>query len=232
MNAHQPLKLMDRKFKMKTPFITMESISFNSIFIAIGIVLTVSSYLICMAFGLPISLNLLEFAAVSTSYTCTILFLMQKRVAYYYGVISTAFLCLFFYMTGVYALAIFNGVLVFSLVYGFIKWGPDRKAIPVTELEDWWGVLGYTLFGILVAGFFILVTGSGVPLDIILASLSAVAQLMLDRKVRSNWLVWILVNVISIYFFYQSGMYLLAIQFVFFLINAIVAWVKWGKDVQ
>ena len=96
MNVYQPLKLMDRKFKMKTPFITMESISFNSIFIAIGIVLTVSSYLICMVFGLPISLNLLEFAAVSTSYTCTILFLMQKRVAYYYGVISTAFLCLFF----------------------------------------------------------------------------------------------------------------------------------------
>ena len=200
--------------------------------IILGIALTALSFAICLLFGIPITFNWLEFIAVATSYTCTILFMLQKRVAYFYGVISTFFLCLFFLSQGVLALAIFNGILVVSLIYGYWRWGPDGKPIPVTRIETLKSFSGYALFFLLIGALFSLIVGTGSKMDLSLAAGSATAQLMLDNKKIENWLVWIIINVFSIYFFIQVGFILLAIQFAFFLINALVALYRWNKDVK
>lgn len=204
----------------------------NLVFIFVGVALTALSYLICLWAGVDIQFNWLEFMAVATSYTCTILFALQKRIAYFYGVISTFFLCIFFGLQGVFALAIFNGILVVSLIYGYFRWGPDGNPIPVTRIDNIKSLSGYVLFFFAVAFGFLLIVGGGSKIDLLLASGSAMAQLMLDNKKIENWLVWIVINVFSIVFFINQGFFLLAIQFAMFLLNAIVAFVHWKKDLK
>ncbi len=204
---------------------------FNIMFIGLGFALTAISYLVCLVFGIPIVFNWLEFLAVATSYSCTILFMLQKRVAYFYGIISTFFLCVFFATQGVFALALFNGILVVSLIYGYWRWGPDGRPIPVTRINGVKSMGGYLLFFVIVACAFAFIVGMGSRLDLLLAAGSAMAQLMLDNKKIENWYVWIVVNVFSIMFFITQGFWLLAIQFAMFLVNAIVAIFKWRKDI-
>lgn len=204
----------------------------NLVYIFVGVALTTLSYLICLWSGIDIQFNWLEFMAVSTSYTCTILFTLQKRIAYFYGVISTFFLCVFFAMQGVFALAIFNGILVVSLIYGYFRWGPDGNPIPVTRIDNIKSLSGYALFFLAVAAGFYLIVGGGSRIDLLLASGSAMAQLMLDNKKIENWLVWIIINIFSIAFFINQGFILLAIQFAMFLVNAIVAFIRWKKDLK
>ena len=204
----------------------------NLKFIVIGFVLTGFSYLICMLIGIPIIFNWLEFLAVATSYTCTILFMLQKRVAYSYGVISTFFLCVFFWTQGIFALAIFNGILVFSLVYGYWRWGPDGRSIPVTHINNMKSLSGYFMFFIVVACMFAVLVGLGSKMDLFLAAGSATAQLALDQKKIETWYMWIVINIVSIPFFIQSGFILLAIQFTMFLINAVVALFRWHSDMD
>ncbi len=213
---------------------------FNILMIAVGVVLTTLSYLVALSFGVQIDptitnlfgfqieLGWLEAIAVATSYSCTILFMLQKRVAYYYGIVSTFFLCLFFYAGGALALATFNGILVISLLYGLWRWGPDgKKSLPVSRIEGVKSWAGYfAFFGIIVAAFSAII-GTNSKMDIGLASGSATAQVMLDNKKIENWIVWIIVNVFSIIYYIKMGWFLMAIQFVFFLMNAVFALYKW-----
>ena len=215
---------------------------FNILMIAVGIALTAVSYLIAIAFGVQfepnitslfgfqIELGLLEAIAVATSYSCTILFMLQKRVAYYYGIVSTFFLCLFYFAGGASALAIFNGILVISLLYGLYRWGPDgKKSLPVSKIEGVKSWAGYFAFFGIVVGAFAALVGTSSKMDIGLASGSATAQIMLDNKKYPTWIVWIIVNVFSIVYFIKMGWFLMAIQFVFFLLNAIFALYVWKK---
>lgn len=200
----------------------------NLILIIAGICITALSYLIVCFFGVPITFNWIEFVAVATSYTCTILFLLQKRISYLYGVISTGFLCALFISQNLMSLAIFNGALVLSLVYGYFRWGPDGKPIQVskTSNKSW---ANYILYFVTIFLTFYGLIG-GMLVDNFLASASAMAQLMLDNKKIENWFIWIIVNIISIVLFWQQGMYLLMIQFIFFLINAIFALYFWKVE--
>ena len=204
----------------------------NLFYIFVGVALTTLSYLICLMLGIDIQFNWLEFVAVSTSYTCTILFTLQKRIAYFYGVISTFFLCVLFASQGVFALAIFNGILVVSLIYGYFRWGPDGNPLPVTRIDNFKSLAGYALFFLVVAAGFYLIVGGGSRIDLLLAAGSATAQLALDQKKIENWLMWIVINVFSIVFFMEQGMFLLAIQFIMFLVNAIVAFIRWNKEIK
>lgn len=212
---------------------------YHTAMIALGIGLAGLSYLIAVAFGVEIVFNWLEFVAVATSYTCTILFCLQTRSAYAYGIISTFFLCWFFKSEGVMALATFNGILVLSLIYGYFRWGPDGNPIPVTRIETWkaWGY--YFLFFLAIAVGFYSIVGFTNPdsiwlslTDIMLAAASAVAQWQLDRKKISNWYIWIVINVFSIPYFFYQGYILLGIQFIFFLANAVVALYKWKETMK
>lgn len=204
----------------------------NILMIGMGFALTGLSFLLTAVLGVPVELNWLEIIAVATSYSCTILFMLQKRAAYFYGIVSTFFLCLLFFTQGMMALSLFNGILVLSLIYGWFRWGPDGKPLPVTLMKDVKSYAGYAFFFLAVCGLFRAVVGEGSTLDLMLAAGSATAQLMLDNKRIENWLVWIVINVFSIGFFLQEGLILLAIQFMMFLVNAVVALYRWHKDLE
>lgn len=206
---------------------------FNHIvFIAIGVILTYLSMGVAMIIDPTVTSSVLEMAAVAVSFSCTILFALQKRVAYHYGVVSTALLCGLFVTQGVYALAIFNGLLTLSLLYGYVRWGKDESSIPVT-LTNLKGYAGYLAFFAVVYVVGKMILGVAVsPTDLALAAGSATAQLMLGNKKWENWIVWIVINIFSIVFFWQQGLALMAVQFVFFTINAIIALIRWRKDIQ
>lgn len=196
----------------------------------VGLFLTAVSIFIPTLFGVDVKINQWEIAAAVTSYACTILFMLQMRVGYLVGVASTALWCIFFASIGMMALSIFNGVLVLSLIYGFFRWGADSTSLPVSRVDTLKSFLNYSLFAITVGIGFAVVVGVASPIDLVLASLSATAQLMLDNKKIENWMVWIIVNIASIVYFAYAGFVVSAIQYVFFLSNASFALYKWNKD--
>ena len=61
---------------------------------------------------------------------------------------------------------------------------------------------------------------------------SVFAQFLLDRKRIETWFVWIAVNVVSIYVYFDSGLYLLGLQFIAFLINAVWGYMEWKRTMM
>lgn len=212
----------------------MEKTITNSVILATG--LTALSY----AIGIPLgwtSFYWLEFLAVITSYSCTILFVWQKRFAYQIGILTTALYSVLFYQLGMVALAAFNLYLVFSLIYGWFRWGPDERSRPVGLIDKKW-YLGYIGLAIaillLYLGVYNVIDPNAIyelnKIDVGLAVASGLAQFMLDNKKIENWLLWILIDIVSIPFFIYSGLFIVAFQYLFFLGNAVYGFMAWRKE--
>lgn len=207
--------------------------------IALAVLLTALSYGVGLWAGWIVVLNWLEVFAVFTSYSCTWLCTRQSRWNYPIGVITTAAYSVLFWQWGMIALAIFNLYLVFSLFYGWFRWGNDEVTRPVTRIPLKW-YTGYGAIGLVILGLFLLVnilfnpTGLSAlnPIDVGLAVASGVAQLMLDNKKLENWTLWAGINVISIPFFLHSGLTLVAFQYIFFLMNTVIGHIQWKKTME
>ncbi|PLW99338.1 MAG: nicotinamide riboside transporter PnuC, partial [Marinilabiliales bacterium] len=74
-------------------------------------------------------------------------------------------------------------------------------------------------------------TDSPVPIgDSFTTALSIVATWMLARKILEQWLLWIVINAVSLGLYIYKGLYPTSILFVFYTILAIVGYYKWKSE--
>ena len=203
----------------------------NSIIIAT--ILTGASYFTAMQMGWIDSLNWLEIVAVWTSYVCTILCVAESRSNYVWGAVSVVLLSILFWEQKLMSSAILNAYLFPTLIWGWYRWKPDHDPRPVSWVDlNWWPVyLAATMtvwFALSHISDRLGATLAG-PDSFILVS-SILAQFLLDQKKLENWFVWMAVNIFSIYTYFEAGLYLVAFQSVFFLINNFVGIYFWFRS--
>lgn len=181
------------------------------------------------------SINWLETIAVFFSFACTWLTTRQVRFSYVLAVISTMLLAITFYQAGLYGSMVLNLYLIPTVIYGWFIWGKDSNPRPVEHVALK-NILLYVIFtAITWYGAYRIITGFDgemVILDGWLLVGTVLAQFLLDRKKIENWIVWILVNIVSVYVYWTAGLYLLAAQFALFLANAVYAYYQWNKTMK
>ena len=137
---------------------------------------------------------------------------------------------------GVYADAAMQLYYVLAAIYGLAVW--LRK--PKSKSE---GRIGHTprgwilplvaAYGVLhVAIYFILVefTDSQVPLlDAMSTALSIVAMWMLSRKLVEQWLVWLVVDMISVGLYAYKGIPITAGLYTLYCVLAVAGYLRWRK---
>jgi len=85
----------------------------------------------------------------------------------------------------------------------------------------------------LVAFFLQHLTDSDVPWwDGFVTALSLVGQYLLGRKYLENWLIWIVVNGVSIGLFAYKGLWLTVLLYVIFLVMSGVGWRTWLQKMK
>lgn len=195
----------------------------------------VTTALAVITFTTTQTLNWLETASVYFSFACTWLCTRQVRFNYVLGVISTILLSITFWHTQLYGSMALNLYLIPTVIIGWFMWKKDTNPRPVEHVRPKKIILyilftAVTWFGALqVIQFF---GGQMAILDGWLLVGTVLAQFLLDRKKLETWIVWVAVNVVSVYVYFNAGLYLLAAQFVFFLANAIFAWFQWRKSMK
>lgn len=200
--------------------------------IAIAISLTGFSYLVAWLAGWVTEINWLEVFAVATSYACTWLCVKQRRFNYVLAIFTTAAYCVLFYQWGLFASMATQIYLIPTVIIGWFWWGRDDKTRPVTHTGwKWWA--GITLAAaVIYAGAVALSSAFGGTMafwDSLILVGTIAAQFLMDRKKLENWIVWAVVNVVAIVLYFNSGLYLAALQYIFFLANAVYAYFEWRK---
>jgi nicotinamide mononucleotide transporter len=201
-----------------------------------GFALTTVSLALTHFFDASYVISSLEFWAVVTSYSCTILCVLQSRWNYPIGAVSTILYSILFYEQGLYSSMILNIYLPVILIYGWFRWGKDDVTRPVswTKPKMWlftWSLGAFVCIGLSLAmNYWFHATMA--LWDATILILSIMAQFLLDNKKLENWIVWGAVNVIAIYVYGEQHLYAVTIQYGLFLLNSVVGFMAWHRTME
>jgi nicotinamide mononucleotide transporter len=204
--------------------------------LVIAIVLTGLSYIVGLEVGWIKTFGSLNdwisLFAVFTSYSCTWLCVVERRINYPIGVVSSAAYAWLFARTGLVASAILNIYLVPQLAYGWWRWDRDVVTRPVTNVKIKTIPAYVVVSGVFYLGAILLnhaFNGTMAFWDGVIFAGSIVAQFMLDNKKLQNWIVWFVVDVVAIYEYFHVGLPLVGFQYILFLLNTIVGYIAWQR---
>ena len=127
-------------------------------------------------------------------------------------------------------------------IYGWFYWlygrknRKDQKQVPVTRTrKKVWPFLILATIALFVIISYILVnyTDSDVPyLDAFTTSLSFVATWMLARKLIENWIIWIVVDAVSVGLYIFKGLFPTTVLFLVLTILAFKGYHEWKKELN
>ena len=144
-----------------------------------------------------------------------------------------------YFQSGIYADAAMQLYYVLAGVYGLVVWKrrpkkSDHGDIRHTPMK--WIVPLVAVYAVLhVAFYFFLAecTDSRVPLfDSMSTALSIVAMWMLSRKLVEQWLVWLVVDMISVGLYIYKGIPITAGLYALYCILAVAGYVRWRCQAQ
>ena len=76
-------------------------------------------------------------------------------------------------------------------------------------------------------------TDSDVPWwDALPTALSLIGQVLLGRKLLENWLVWLVVNIISVGLFAYKGLWLTCLLYLIFVAMSVMGWREWQRRMR
>lgn len=141
--------------------------------------------------------------------------------------------------SGIYADAAMQLYYVVAGVYGLCVWlrGTKRaeRVVPIQHTPSKWIFPLVTVYVVLhVAMYYVLseFTDSRVPFfDSMSTALSIVAMWMLSRKLVEQWLVWLVVDMISVGLYLYKGIPITAMLYTLYCALAVAGYMRWRKQV-
>lgn len=141
--------------------------------------------------------------------------------------------------SGIYADAAMQLYYVLAGIYGLCVWmrGTKRaeRVVPIQHTPLKWIFPLVAVYVVLhVAMYYVLseFTDSRVPFfDSMSTALSIVAMWMLSRKLVEQWLVWLVVDMISVGLYLYKGIPITAMLYTLYCALAVAGYMRWRKQV-
>lgn len=178
-----------------------------------------------------------EIIGFATGAVCVWLAVRQNVWTFPVGLANNAVYVVLFASSGLYAGAGLQVVYIVLGVLGWVWWvrgGPGGETLTVRRTPAWaWAAaaVAFASLAVVLAWLLGTHTDSTAPgLDAVTTSLSLVAQLMLGRKWIGSWWVWIVADVIFVWLYVTSGLYLTAVLYAGFVVLCAVGLRDWRRE--
>lgn len=157
------------------------------------------------------------------------------------SIIMPAVYLFVYYDAGLYADFGINIYYLLAAVYGWWVWKYGNKEkqgeeLPITRMpRGKWKMAAamFLVFQLLIAWILIRYTDSNVPwCDAFTTALSMVAMWMLARKYLEQWLVWIVVDVVSVALYLYKGLFFTAGLYALYAIIAVYGYWNWKNMME
>ena len=178
------------------------------------------------------------FELIAVAVTLVSIWLATKENIWYYptGLVALVMYTWLYYSARLYAESLLQVICFALMVYGWYEWlhgGAHRTELPVTRTPRWAWIAGITS-GLAASALTIAVqrtyTDNPNPyVDSSLFAWSLVAQWMTARKWLENWILWLLINTVSVPLYIARDLTLTAGLYVGLWVLAIVGYVQWRR---
>ncbi|MDA3818526.1 MAG: nicotinamide riboside transporter PnuC [Prolixibacteraceae bacterium] len=185
-------------------------------------------------------LNWVEILGTLLGIGYVLLSVKQNILTWALGLATSLLYIYVFYVSKFYADMALQFYYVWISIYGWIIWtkgkqtSHGREKLQVTNVSQKL-VVHLAAISILLwlAIYIVLInfTDSPVPLgDAFTTAFSIVATWMLARKIIEHWLIWIVVDIVSIGLYIYKGLYPTTVLFVVYTSVAVWGYIEWRKD--
>ena len=191
-------------------------------------------------------MSLLEMLAALTGLAAVWLAARSNILTWLFALINAVLFFILFYQVNLYSAMALQVFFFCNALYGWYNWRRNKSddKNPVTMLRHkerviWLAVimLGAIALGTVMSRIHLWLPdlftekATFVYTDAMIAVLSIVASLLLAKLRLENWILWILVNLMSVAMYAMKGVMLVSLQYVIFLFMASYGFVEWKKKV-
>ncbi|MDP5132429.1 MAG: nicotinamide riboside transporter PnuC [Paraglaciecola sp.] len=151
------------------------------------------------------------------------------------ALLSTAIYTFVFWEVTLPFHALLNVYYMLMAVYGWIQWQKDSdKALDITS----WTVKQHIAAVLLLVLISVLLSVLGASifdsaylyLDAFITVFSVFTTVLVAKKVRENWLYWIVIDAVAVYLYLAKGLLLTGLLFVIYSVFAIYGYLQWSKS--
>ncbi len=160
----------------------------------------------------------------------------ENTLVYPTGIVNVLIFVYLCYDAGIYANMGINIFYFFMSVYGWYSWtrkDANEQVLAISRCSLSYGAL---MIAILLILFMLLrfvlmrFTDSTVPgIDALTTSIYVVGMWLMARKKIENWIAWIIGDIIAIPLYAIQGLIFSSLQFLIFLIIAILGYIEWRR---
>ena len=181
----------------------------------------------------------------------------QNNLMWVVGILSALAYAFVFAQSALWAAMLFQVYYFFVSIYGLISWSRDKKLLAsgsgnpaagadaALEADSSSPSITYRIItpkallvsavacaSIFAAVYWVLARFTGDPMpvsDAVVATLGIVATYWLGKAYLHQWLLWVAVNVLSVYMFISQGLYLTAFLYILYTLCAFYGFLHWKK---
>lgn len=186
------------------------------------------------------SRNWVEIAGALLGIMYVFLSVKQNILTWLLGLLTSFLYVFVFFDSGFYADMALQSYYVFISIYGWFIWAhgkPDshgKEALPVTRTSKKLFLILLVISLTLWIFIWLILkkfTDSSVPIgDSFITALSIVATWMLARKKIEHWLVWIVVDIVSVFLYIYKDLYPTVVLYIIYTIAAAWGYFVWKKS--
>ena len=190
-------------------------------------------------------MSYLELMGCIAGMICVVYAIQSNILTWLAACINIFCFCLLFYQVQLYAdmmLQLF--FLVFS-IYGWYKWrGHIVQKRPIhVQIQQWpFYILSIVSLGLSLYYFIthlhiwfpslFVQPATYAIIDSIIASMSIIATIMTAKRQVDNWILWIIVNALSVFLYFKKSVYLISVEYFIFLILGFVGYFQWKSEME
>ena len=164
----------------------------------------------------------------------------ENILVYPVGLVATAITAWLFLKAGYFGDMLVNVYYTLLSLYGWYNWArkPQQETLAISRTDGTEKLTGVAIFLATIVVIFAVYkfTGHAIEtdnwIDIFLSGLFFTAMWYMALKKIENWTLWIIVDVIAVPLYAYRGLGMLSLQYVFFTILAVQAYIAWRKTLN
>lgn len=162
----------------------------------------------------------------------------ENILVYPTGIVATIITVYLLYQAGYFADMTLNIYFSFMSFYGWINWSKVKEnehVYKISRTNDRQKIIGILLFFLTIVITYIIYHLFGQEIlpenyiDIITSGIFFTGMWYMAMKKIENWTLWIIGDIIAVPLYAYRGLGMLSLQYVFFTILAILAYIEWRK---
>ena len=182
--------------------------------------------------------TLLELFAVTMNIFSVIYAKRNSILVYPTGLIGTGIFVYILYNFSLLGDMIINFYFVLMSIYGWYYWaqkkdGESLNKVSRTSTNEYYFILALGLISLLsiyaIYNFYDKWDSWTAYVDTITTAIFFVAMYLMARRKVESWIFWIIGDVITIPLYFYKGLTISSIQYLIFLILAILGYISWKK---